>query len=94
MSIEASRPSRAEIDPETRLEILGYRDVIMGQKVTIANLEWRLMEAHGKVVRLTKERDAMRASATWRIGRLVMLVLWPVRKVRSLWRAPEAPKPA
>lgn len=93
MPSEPSRPSLAGLDPELQLEILGQRDTILGQKVTIANLEWRLLEAERQSRRTARERDAMASSATWRIGRLVMTLLWPLRKVRSVLRR-RSQKPA
>ena len=52
----------------------------------IARLEEALREIHPMLRRAdarAREADAMRASATWRIGRLVML---PVRLLRRLTR--------
>lgn len=71
-------------DPDVQLEILGYRDTIIGQKVTIANLEWRLEETERRLRNVTRERDAMARSVTWKVGRLLMVVLWPVRRLRSI----------
>jgi hypothetical protein len=74
-------PSR---DAETELEILGYRDTIFGQKVTIANLEWRLRDTEERLRQVARHRNEMLRSATWKVGRIVMAVFWPIRKVRAV----------
>lgn len=89
----ASKKSTTAPVEEMQLEILGYRDLVIGQKVTIANLEWRLEECQRKLRVVTRHRDEMKRSATWRIGRLVVTLLWPVRKIRSILR-PAKPSPS
>lgn len=88
----ASSYAIAEVD--VSLEILGYRDLIIGQKVTIANLEWRLEECERKLRVVTRHRDDMQRSATWRLGRLIVGLLWPVRKLRAVLSPPRVRRPS
>lgn len=68
-------------------EILGLRDTAIGAQATAANAEWRLELANRRIKHLeslVEHRKQLLNSWTWKVGSLVMLIFWPLRKLKSL----------
>ncbi len=75
------------IEAELRLQIMQLRDYAIGAAASVGELRAQLAETQARLMRLRKDFEAhdarMRATATWKIGRFVML---PVRILRRLLR--------
>jgi chromosome segregation ATPase len=82
------------IEAELRLQIMQLRDHAIGAAASIGELRTQLAETQAqleqksaRLTRLRKDFEAhdarLRATATWKIGRFVML---PVRVLRRLFR--------
>jgi hypothetical protein len=83
------------VETELRLQIMQLRDHAIGAAASVGELRAHLAETQAqleqktaRLARLRKDFDAhdgrMRATTTWKIGRLFML---PVRIVRRLLRS-------
>lgn len=82
------------IEAELRLQIMQLRDHAIGTAASVGELRAQLAETQAqleqksaRLTRLRKDFEAhdarMRATATWKIGRFVML---PIRVLRRLLR--------
>jgi hypothetical protein len=66
------------------LEILGLRDALVGANTRAATAEWRLDLAENRIKSMTKavrHRNEMLNSLTWKVGRVVLWPLSPLRYV-------------
>ena len=66
------------------LEIIGLRDAVVGANVRAATAEWRLELAENRIKLMTKavkHRDDILNSYTWKVGKVVLWPLTPVRYV-------------